>query len=119
MRKFCGRNAAPSKSSTPPAGSVESRASQSFMQYQSFPQTRWTLVLSARAGREDAPCEAVKGLALAYWQRMKGQTILDKAQAELIAGYINWWQGEFMENDRRVRSFGRTQESPIMSWSES
>ena len=38
------------------------------MQYHPFPQTRWTLVLSARAGREDAPCEAVKGLALAYWQ---------------------------------------------------
>ena len=80
-------------------------------------ETAWgTDILATK--RIDVPW-ATAALALAYWQRMKGQTILDKAQAELIAGYINWWQGEFMENDRRVRSFGRTQESPIMSWSES
>lgn len=80
-------------------------------------ETAWgTDILATK--RIDVPW-AASALALSYWQRMKGQTILDKNQAELIAGYINWWQGEFMENDRRVRSFGRTQESPIMSWSES
>ena len=80
-------------------------------------ETAWgTDILATK--RIDVPW-ATAALALSYWQRMKGQTILDKAQADLIAGYINWWHGEFMENDNRVRSFGRTQESPIMSWSES
>lgn len=59
---------------------------------------------------------ATSALALQYWIRMKGQTVLDKQQDAAIVAQINWWKQEFMENDRRVRSFARTQESPIMSW---
>jgi len=33
-----------------------------------FPQTRWSLVLSAKGGEPDASFEALEGLALAYWQ---------------------------------------------------
>ena len=65
--------------------------------------------------RIDVPW-ATAALALAYYQRIKGQTVLDKNQDAAIVAQINWWRNEYNENDRRVRSFGRTQESPVTSW---
>ncbi|MFT5108302.1 MAG: DNA-directed RNA polymerase specialized sigma24 family protein [Verrucomicrobiales bacterium] len=37
------------------------------MPYHPFPQTRWTLVLSAKDGKADTSFEALEGLAMAYW----------------------------------------------------
>jgi len=33
-----------------------------------FPQTRWSVVLSAKEGDTDVSLEALEGLAHAYWQ---------------------------------------------------
>ena len=38
------------------------------MQSQSFPQTRWSVVLSAKRGEADASFAALEALALAYWR---------------------------------------------------
>ncbi len=38
------------------------------MAHHPFPQTRWTLVLSAKEGESDASSEALEHLALAYWK---------------------------------------------------
>jgi len=59
---------------------------------------------------------ATAALALNYWIRMKGQAILDKNQDSAVVAQINWWQKEYDENDRRVRSLARTQDSPGTSW---
>jgi len=67
------------------------------------------------AKRIDVPW-AVAALALAYYQRLKGQTILDENQDAALAAQINWWRKEYEEHNNRVRSAARTQESPITSW---
>lgn len=75
------------------------------MPYQPFPQTRWTLVLAARAGEGDAPCEAeaVKGLALAYWQpiyawlRNQGRSH-EAAQDDTQGFFVYLLSREFLRN---------------------
>ncbi len=37
------------------------------MAYHPFPQTRWTMVLSAKASADSSSLEALQGLAMAYW----------------------------------------------------
>jgi len=77
-------------------------------------ETAWgTDILATK--RIDVPW-ATAALALSYWQRMKGQTMLDKAQDSAVVAQINWWDNEYKEHDRRVRSFARTQDSPVTSW---
>ena len=40
------------------------------MSLEPFPQTRWSLILSAKHGETQASLEAMESLALAYWQPM-------------------------------------------------
>ena len=55
-------------------------------------------------------------LAKSYYQRLKGQTILSTEQSKDVVFQYNLWDEEYKEHDRRVRSFGRTQQSPTITW---
>ena len=77
-------------------------------------ETAWGTTITDTK-RIDVPW-ATAALALNYYQRLKGQTILDKAQDQSLVALINWWQKEYDEHDRRVRSFARTQQSPTITW---
>ncbi len=75
------------------------------MQYHpiTFPQTRWTAVLSAKTGEAEASAKAMEGLALAYWQpiytwlRGRGRSH-DEARDDVQGFFAFLLSREFLRN---------------------
>ena len=73
------------------------------MSYPPFPQTRWSLVLTAKGGEADAAFKALEGLAQAYWPPiyawLRGQGRSHEEAQDDVQGFFAYLLSrEFLQN---------------------